>query len=307
MTVEDILETIEKKSNLISTVYFICVILFASSFSTLAPLEMGIARNNIASSVDKTKVYLGGRYFLGLGKEFVIYPTTAQTIEMFNVVAATADKQSVYLDLAFQYKLKPEELVDLYAERQQGYDSFFRREVEEDIKEVTVLWNTIPDFYEKRTDIAVQMKDKVATMLSANAAELVDFQLRSIGLLPATETKIIETLVSEQEELTEQIIQQTTVVRAEKEEFAAAAAAEVQVINSEANAKGIAITSTSSASAFKLVTDAQSSKLSKIEEGLNLGSPGKLLSYMWYTGLSVNSQKTKLVVNPDAAAQAKLT
>ena len=41
-------------------------------------------------------------------------------------------------------------LVDLYSERQQAYDSFYRREVEEDVKEVTVLWDTIPDFYVKR-------------------------------------------------------------------------------------------------------------------------------------------------------------
>ncbi|GMH53973.1 hypothetical protein TL16_g01575 [Triparma laevis f. inornata] len=307
MSVDSILETIEKKSNLLSTIYIILIILFSSSFSTLEPLQMGIARNNIASSVDKDKVYMGGRYFLGLGKEFVIYPTTAQTIEMFNVQAATKDKQSVYLDLAFQYKLTPSKLVDLYSERQQGYDSFYRREVEEDIKEVTVLWNTIPDFYEKRVQIASDMKDKVQTMLAINSAELVSFQLRSIGLLQATETKIIETLVSEQEELTEQIIQQTTVVRAEKEEYATAAAAEVKVINSEANAKGIAISADSEAKAFKLVTDAQSSKLAKIEEGLGLGSPGKLLTYMWYTGLGLNSEKTKLIVNPDAVSQSKLT
>ena len=69
-----------------------------------------------------------------------------------------------------------------------------------------------------RTEIATDMEAKVNTMLASNGAELLGFQLRSIGLLAATENKIIETLVSEQEELTETIIQQTTVVRAEKEE-----------------------------------------------------------------------------------------
>ena len=54
------------------------------------------------------RVYMGGRYFLGLGKEFVIYPTTSITIELFDIPAATKDKQTVYLDLAIQYRLKPE-------------------------------------------------------------------------------------------------------------------------------------------------------------------------------------------------------
>jgi len=40
---------------IILIVYIVGVILFAESFATLGPLEMGIARNNIASSVDKSK------------------------------------------------------------------------------------------------------------------------------------------------------------------------------------------------------------------------------------------------------------
>mmetsp|Transcript_18561 Transcript_18561/g.37181 ORF Transcript_18561/g.37181 Transcript_18561/m.37181 type:complete len:314 (+) Transcript_18561:115-1056(+) len=307
ITFDGFAQSLEKHSGKLFPLYVISVILFASSFSTLSPLEMGIARNNIASSVDKTRVYTGGRYFLGLGKEFVIYPTTSITIELFDIPAATKDKQTVYLDLAIQYRLKPESLVDLYAERQQAYDSFYRREVEEDVKEVTVLWDTIPDFYVRRVEIASDMEAKVNAMLSANGAELLGFQLRSIGLLAATENKIIETLVSEQEELTETIIQQTTVVRAEKEEYATQAAAEVQVINSEANAQGIAIKATSEAKSFKLVTDAQSDTLKNIETGLDFNDPGKLLSYMWYAGIGSVSGKTRLVVNPDATAQSKLT
>jgi len=41
-------------------------------------------------------------------------------------MAATSDKQFVYLDLAIQYKLVPDKLVDLFTERQQAYDSFYR-------------------------------------------------------------------------------------------------------------------------------------------------------------------------------------
>jgi len=30
---------------------------------------MGVAKNNLVSDIDKERVYMGGRYFLGLGKE----------------------------------------------------------------------------------------------------------------------------------------------------------------------------------------------------------------------------------------------
>ena len=55
------------------------------------------------------------------------------------------------------------------------------------------------------------------------------------------------------------------------------------------------------------MTDAQSSTLKNIEVGLQFNSPGKLLTYMWYAGIGSVSGKTKLVVNPDATAQSKLT
>mmetsp|Transcript_22825 Transcript_22825/g.47343 ORF Transcript_22825/g.47343 Transcript_22825/m.47343 type:complete len:312 (+) Transcript_22825:29-964(+) len=288
--------------------YLLFIILFASSFRTLGPLEMGIARNNIASSVDKSKVYMGGRYFLGIGKEFVIYPTTAQNLEMSNVMAATSDKQFVYLDLAIQYKLNATSLIDLFTERQQTYDSFYRREAEQALKEVCVQWQTIPDFYVKRTEISAQMEQSIRTILSDNHAELVAFQLRGIKLQDATESKIIETLVAEQEEITEGIIQTTTVVKAQKEQFKTAADAEIKIINSEANALGIEISSKAEAKAFQLITDAQSSKLTKLEETLSLVNPQRLLTYLWYTGLAgAVSQKSSIKIGTDSISQAKLT
>ena len=223
-------------------------------------------------------------------------------------MAATSDKQFVYLDLAIQYRLEPNSLIDLFTERQQAYDSFYRREAEQALKDVCVQWQTIPDFYFKRVEISLQMENSIRAILEANHAKLVAFQLRGIKLQPATETKIIETLVAEQEEITEGIIQTTTVVRAKKEQFKTAAEAEVKVINSEANAEGIEIRSKSEAKAFQLVTDAQSSKLSKLEETLALASPQKLLTYLWYTGLAGPvKDKTNVKIGVDSISQSKLT
>jgi regulator of protease activity HflC (stomatin/prohibitin superfamily) len=227
---------------------------------------------------------------------------------MSNVMAATFDKQFVYLDLAIQYKLEPASLIDLFTERQQAYDSFYRREAEQALKDVCVQWQTIPDFYVKRTEIALQMENSIKAILEVNHAELVAFQLRGITLQGATESKIIETLVAEQEEITEGIIQTTTVVRAQKEQFKTAAEAEVKVINSEANAKGIEISSQAEAKAFKLVTDAQSSKLSKLEDTLSLANPQRLLTYLWYTGLGGTVRdKTNVKIGVDSISQSKLT
>ncbi|GMI50824.1 hypothetical protein TeGR_g15176, partial [Tetraparma gracilis] len=202
----------------------------------------------------------------------------------------------------------PEKLVDLFKQRQLSYDSYFRRESEQIVQQKCVLWETIPDFYEKRAEIASDIEDAIREVLESNHAELISLQLHGITLQQTTEQKIIETLIAEQEELTETILQQSTVVRAEKEEFAVDAAAEVTVINSEANALGIEIRATSEAIAFQAVTDAQSNKLASIEAGLGLGTAGKLLTYMWYSGFGTlaDPDKMSVVLGINGATQAEL-
>ena len=55
-------------------VYIVSVSLFGSSFQKLSPLHFALLKNGISQSIDKTTVYFGGTYFLGLGKEFISYP-----------------------------------------------------------------------------------------------------------------------------------------------------------------------------------------------------------------------------------------
>jgi regulator of protease activity HflC (stomatin/prohibitin superfamily) len=259
--------------------------------------------------VDKDKVYLAGRYFLVLGKEFIVYPNVAQQLRSTNMPVLSKDNQNIDLDVLIQYKLIPSKLMTLYSVRQTSYHSFFVREVEQSVKEVASRWETNPDFYVSRELIAAEMKTAVAAMLDDNYAELVDFQLRGVSLPLTTENKIVETLIAEQEELTESILQQSTVVRSEKNIYATAATAEVTVINSEANALGIAIKATSEAQTFAMITDAKSSMLDLIESGLGLSTPSKLLTYVWYNGFGSGgaAAKTKVVVGIDGVQQAELT
>ena len=168
-------------------------------------------------------------YSLGPGKTFVKYPATTQTLIMQNIVVVTKDKQYVTIDVQVQYQLNPETLTELFKERQQSYDSFYKREAEQLLKEECVEWETIPHFYQSRTDIADGMRAKVKQMLEENHAKLVDFHLNGITLQGATETKIIETLVAEQDIITAQNIQRSTVVRAEKDEISSKAIAEINV------------------------------------------------------------------------------
>ena len=173
----DASEFLKKYATLISVVYIISVIFFSNSFLTLSPLEMGIARNNIASNIDKTRVYTAGRYFMGLGKEFIIYPTTVQQLDLPGIYAPTLDRQTVKIDIKLQYKLAPANLVNLYLKRNMAYGTFYRNVVTQTAKEICKEFETIPDFYTKRVEISQAIEDKVREQLEAEYAELVAFQV----------------------------------------------------------------------------------------------------------------------------------
>jgi regulator of protease activity HflC (stomatin/prohibitin superfamily) len=294
--------------------FWILVILLGNSIKVLTPLEMGLAKNTIASSIDKTKVYMGGRYWLGLGKEFVIYPSEIQYLHMELITGSSKDKQVVLVDVMLQYKLLPDHLVDLYAARQQSYASFFRRVVETTVKDVCVLWETIPEFYEERIQIANNMETAIANIFSENHAEVHGFQLLNIKLADATENKIIETLVAEQAELTETTLQKSTLVRTGMKSYTEQAKADKSIILSEANALGIQIRADGEAKAFTVLTQAQGGKINQLITNLQLSNVGQLLAYSWYNMFTSQgqedgdfSQRVEMVIGSDGVSQGALS
>lgn len=50
------------------------------SFSVLTPLEYGIAYNTVSKGIDAGRVYTSGRYYLGVGRGFLTFPATRQSI-----------------------------------------------------------------------------------------------------------------------------------------------------------------------------------------------------------------------------------
>ena len=228
--------------------------------------------------------------------QFIVYPTDSITMEIQEILASTKDKQNVKIDVAVMYQLKPTSLIALYNERQQSYDSFYRREITSQIKEECVLWETIPDFYARRQEIAAQIEVRVRSMFDANHASLVEFQMLGITLQRATEDKIIETLEAEQDEITESYFQQSSVVRSQKEEYTVDAEGQIRVVQSKANAIGINIVASATATAFEKVTTALSARLSTIENGLGLGSAKKILLYSFYNAFGESGPKTRATI-----------
>ena len=67
-----------------AVVALVSIILFACSWATLSPTQLGLLHNTITGTVDTSRVYGAGRYFVWLGHSFVVVPGNAVTMLLSN-------------------------------------------------------------------------------------------------------------------------------------------------------------------------------------------------------------------------------
>lgn len=87
-----------------SLVYLATVIMVGCSFDTLDPLTAGIEFNSINKQIGSERAFTSGRYYLGLGREFLEFPMQHQLIEYSEAEGAdepplTARSDNVQLTL----------------------------------------------------------------------------------------------------------------------------------------------------------------------------------------------------------------
>jgi len=273
--------------------YIIGVGLFGGAFQTLAPLKMGIAKNTVLSRIDTTRVYFNGRYFLGLGMTFIEYPTNAISLAT-SVTAATKDKQQVTMSIFCQYQLNPDNLIQLYQTRGNAYTSYYQKNVVQAVQEEAVNWQTNPDYYHNRVEIANGIRARVVVYFAQNFATLVDFRVLEIDLPDPTEQKIIDTITAQQQNTLTTYQQQASVTRKQATNQLQIAQAQVQVINATATANATFMVAQATATAFEIQVNATAESMAILADKMSF-SPQQLVKYLWYDTIVSESTSQVLV------------
>ena len=68
---------------------------FHSPVYIIFNFQYGFVREKSSGHVDTSKVYTMGKYFVGPGYDFKVYPRNAQTIQLDKVAVFTADRLEV--------------------------------------------------------------------------------------------------------------------------------------------------------------------------------------------------------------------
>lgn len=187
--------------------FFVALGLVAGSFKTIQPTEYGLKVSTISKEVDAARVYTSGRYFLGLGRSFIIYPRTIQNIAFaYGGDSAPLDIRlssgSVSVEMSLQFSLKYEELYELYRDYGTNYRSRFIYSASSAINNGLTAAFNVTDFYRNRAGVKSVALTVLRNAFAAQHADVLDVQIKSISLKVENENQIIAKLVSLQEQET---------------------------------------------------------------------------------------------------------
>jgi len=294
-------------------VLIIIIGLLAGSVSVLQPTEVGFVFNTNTRTIDLSKLFgPGGRYFIGLGQRFVVYPTNILIYRFDNNDGAdnialslfTQDGQTVTVSCSVMIQLDTAnlgKLYQLYGEDQ--YNTNFIR------ISLTAIRNAASqfianDYFLNRALIKQTYFAAIRDQLKVYYAELQYFQLLQIDLPPQLETAISNKIVTNQTAKTTQAQQAATLVRSQTSVDVALGTYE---INQRTTAANINYTNTllqAQAQAQQIILTAEALALQQVKTilSINDNSTKVLINWLWQRYIT-QLQNTDLWVGWNAVSQ----
>lgn len=267
-------------------VFFITgVILFSVSFDTLEPTEIGLRYNNNFKTLERDRVYNGGRYFLGLGQKFIKFPAHfvlinfSGTGENGQIHAWSKEGQAVLLDVSFMYRIQRDKAASIYDKYRTGYDDIIRKIAVETIKQVSIEFTT-EQFFLVRRLIGREMKNALWQRLRLESLDIELFNLRGIDLPDKFEQKIVDKVVQAQEYNTALNVKAAQIRRAEVSVIQGNAQTNVTLNLAVANATSYRLIEAARSSRFEKLRKQEATSFQTLKTSLNL-TDNNLLQYRY--------------------------
>jgi len=285
------------------SIFCVCFItscaLLGSSFDTLEPTEMGIIFDHNVQHLDETTVYRNGRYLVGLGREFIMFPTTYQTIRFGagfiagsagkSIVCRSHDGLSIQVEFSYQYQFSQNaaDLWRLYMDLGSSWEHVFSLIAQQAVQDVFSDYYTL-DFFQQRvameSAVYTTLRDRLARFyVTVTSVELMRVNIEDTS--PTLVDAVENTQVAIQDVFQASAEQAVAQVNADALVGVAKEVAKVQLLNANATAISFLASVQASADALIYRVDKQATALLTLREQLGLNTSVEVLSYNWLTSL----------------------
>lgn len=263
-------------------------ILLVLSFDTLDYQEIGLNYSWISETIED-RTYPNGRYYLGIGNHFLKFPRVVQTVYFLDQLdtdthgpalqSRTRDGLTVFLEISFQYKLRPQDLYQMYQSLGERYEEVLVRIAIEQLTSAATM-HVAYDFFKNRTGLSIEMHNRLETHFQKHGfSDVPFFQLRTVRLPKKFESAIEDTQVKEQEikvakaeQNTNRVSYETNVVQAHQQ---------FKVMQQQAAGEATAITAKNDAYChqYRITQLLQAKALKSLKKNASWNA-GELLEYL---------------------------
>mmetsp|Transcript_36621 Transcript_36621/g.77856 ORF Transcript_36621/g.77856 Transcript_36621/m.77856 type:complete len:315 (-) Transcript_36621:110-1054(-) len=271
-------------------------VFIALSITSLNPTEMALVQNHVLSTVNPVVLDTPGLQFVGFWNSLMVYPKTIETMEFTAehrglLDGRTRDGLPLVLGLAFQYRLLPDKLFELYTsfEKEYGdYQKVFRLVASHIVTEEATKWTAYQFFNEKQA-IAGVMREKLDLYFQANLCATVEsLQINEDDLPEAFTETILAAATSKQNITRMEKTRDAKVVEFKTSELVAEAQANVTLQKAEGDKARILQNGHADAAIIDAFVEAELQAYGKVHDELGLEGQ-ELLQYIWYDTLSGGS------------------
>ena len=212
---------------------------------TVAPRVAGLRSQKSTGKVWRDEVYEAGRYGIGPDYTFRCYPLNVQNfnerLSVWSKSSGSDAGSTVYLDVSYQYLLKPEKLGELYSMVALNFEGLVASRTQDAIRNTAPLFG-IDSYLSQRPLIEATLQRNVSLAIADLHMDVLSFQLRDIEPEDDYQSARLAVAIQVESNAKEAYSQEATLVR---EQTA------VEVLEIENDADAVAKKATASASKIK--------------------------------------------------------
>jgi len=248
----------------------VIIILISVSFSKIEMTEVGLLYSHASRRIDREKLYTAGRYYVGVGGEFITFPITQQEMHLPIFESRTRDGLLVSLDVSLNYKVDKdfEKILAIFDHFGHHYDGFLSRLAMNIIRDASAKFSAY-EYSMNRSVVNTEMDREITDDMSALGFTLDSVQLLNVEFPAAFSQSLQDTRMAQQ-----------AVTQAEMNKTATKVQLEGQLANADERAKGIRVKAQSEA--LGISQDAQAEAQSINITLFNEGQSHKLMIDMFY-------------------------
>jgi len=230
----------------------VIIILLACSFSKVEMTEVGLLYSHASRTIDRSQLYTAGRYYVGVGGEFITYPITQQELVLPTFESRTMDGLKIGLDVSINFKVEKDsvqKILRLFDNFGYHYDGYISRLAMNIIRDASAGFTAF-EYSQNRSLISQEMERQISDDMSEMGFSLDSVQLLNVAFPDKFSNALQNTLLLQQQ-----------VTQAEMEKVAQEVALKGELTKSDITAQGILTEAETMNTTIRENADAQSQSL----------------------------------------------